>query len=63
MKNGLIIDGWGNKYYYLNDQLHRENGPAFEDIVGNKLWYYHGQYIKCKSQKKFERRLRFRAFL
>ena len=28
MKNGLIVDEKGNLYWYLNDELHREDGPA-----------------------------------
>jgi hypothetical protein len=28
MKNGLIIDEYGDKYHYLNDKRHREDGPA-----------------------------------
>jgi hypothetical protein len=43
MKNGLIIDQDGNKFYYLNDQLHRTNGPAIEYIGGSKAWYLNGK--------------------
>jgi hypothetical protein len=41
MKNGLEIDEWGNKRYYLNDQSHREDGPACEYVNGLKRWYQH----------------------
>ena len=43
MKNGLIIDKDGNKRWYLNDLLHREDGPAFECTNGNKYWYLDGK--------------------
>ncbi len=32
----------GNKYWYLNDKLHREDGPAIEYANGNKSWYING---------------------
>jgi hypothetical protein len=35
MKNGLIIDEDGDKIWYLNDLLHREDGPAVEHANGN----------------------------
>jgi hypothetical protein len=33
----------GNKFWYLNDELHREDGPAFECSNGNKVWYLNGK--------------------
>jgi hypothetical protein len=42
MKNGLFINEFGTKEYYLNDQLHRIDGPAIEWIDGRKEWYYLG---------------------
>ena len=29
----------GNKRWYLNDKLHREDGPAIELANGDKFWY------------------------
>jgi hypothetical protein len=29
----------GAKYWYLNDELHREDGPAVEWANGTKAWY------------------------
>jgi hypothetical protein len=43
MKNGLHIDLWGNKKYYLNDKFHREEGPAWINSIGHKEWYIHGK--------------------
>ena len=46
MKNGLIMDEHGNKFWYLNDQLHRENGPAVEDADGSKAYWINGEMIE-----------------
>lgn len=43
----LVIED-GNKRWYLNDKLHREDGPATEkyysDNYGDKDWYIHGKF-------------------
>ena len=33
----------GYKNWYLNGKLHREDGPAFEDVDGRKAWYLNGE--------------------
>ena len=33
----------GTKYWYLNDKLHREDGPAVELKNGTNLWYLNGK--------------------
>ena len=33
----------GAKSWYLNDQLHREDGPAVEYADGSKFWYLNDQ--------------------
>ena len=35
----LKIDEDGNKYWYLNGLLHREDGPAIEYTDGTKRWF------------------------
>jgi len=32
----------GDKFWYLNDKVHREDGPAAEYIDGRKGWYLNG---------------------
>lgn len=32
----------GNKEWYLNGKLHREDGPAIEFADGDKYWYLNG---------------------
>ena len=39
MKNGLIIDADGTKYWYLEGKLHRVDGPAIEYANGSKQWF------------------------
>jgi hypothetical protein len=34
----------GDKYWYLNGEPHREDGPACEWADGTKLWYLNGKY-------------------
>ena len=34
----------GDKYWYLNGRLHREDGPAYECADGDKYWYLNGKY-------------------
>lgn len=33
----------GDKSWYLNGKLHREDGPAVECISGTKYWYLNGK--------------------
>jgi hypothetical protein len=37
------VDFEGNKSWYLDDELHREDGPAIEDANGYKAWYLIGK--------------------
>jgi hypothetical protein len=39
----------GDKYYYLNNNLHREDGPAIEWGSGYKAWYINGKRQDFKS--------------
>jgi len=43
MRNGLIIDEDGDKHWYKNNLLHREDGPAVERANGLKFWYLKGK--------------------
>jgi hypothetical protein len=38
MRDGLHINADGDKRWYLNDHLHRTDGPAVELANGNKRW-------------------------
>ena len=44
MKTYIVkVDDDGSKYWYLNDQRHREDGPAEEYPNGTKKWFLHGK--------------------
>ncbi len=40
MRNGLIVGYGGDKFWYKDDQLHREDGPAIEFALGRSKWWY-----------------------
>ena len=42
MKQGLQINEQGNRYWYKDDKLHREDGPAVECVDGLKVWFING---------------------
>jgi hypothetical protein len=33
----------GDKFWFLNDKRHREDGPAVEFAGGDKVWYLNGE--------------------
>ena len=37
------VNGFGDKWWYLNGKLHRTDGPAIEYISGTKSWYLNGK--------------------
>jgi|SRR5579859_2875925 len=37
------IDEYGDKFWLLNGQYHREDGPAVEYVNGYKAWYLYDQ--------------------
>lgn len=51
--NVSVRDG-GNRFWYHDNKLHRELGPAIELVDGGKVWYREGIKLDCKSQKEFE---------
>jgi len=44
VKNGLHTDKSGTKYWYLDNKLHREDGPAVEWNDGELWWYLNGGF-------------------
>ncbi len=38
-----LVDEFGTKFWYLNEKLHREDGPAVEYASGAKYWFINGQ--------------------
>jgi hypothetical protein len=43
IKNGLYIDEYGHRFYYLNYEYHRDDGPAIEHVSGSKEWFQYGR--------------------
>jgi hypothetical protein len=41
--SGICEYSNGDKAWYLNGQLHRDDGPAFESIYGDKHWHLNGK--------------------
>ena len=52
----------GDKFWYLNDNLHREDGPACEWSNGFKEWYYQDKQIHCKDNQEFLRIVKLKIF-
>ena len=52
----------GERFWYRNDILHREAGPAIEGDCYTLYWYYDGVQIDCASQEEFEQLIRLKAF-
>jgi len=42
----------GNKSWYLNGKLHREDGPAIEYADGNKFWFLNGERVTEEEHKR-----------
>ena len=40
---GLVIDRDGDKHWYLNGKIHREDGPAIEWVDGSNFWFLKGK--------------------
>lgn len=47
-----ILHKNGNKFWYKNGKIHRENGYAIEYVSGQKHYVYDGHH--CPNQKYFE---------
>jgi len=43
MKNGLVVDSDGNKFWYVNDKFHRIDGPAIISSDGTQTWCINGK--------------------
>jgi hypothetical protein len=45
----------------VNGDYHREDGPAIElQNYKYNAWYYHGEFIKCKSTEEFLKLLKYK---
>jgi hypothetical protein len=44
MQPEMTTDDEGNKFWWLNNRIHREDGPAIEFADGSKEWYLNGEH-------------------
>jgi hypothetical protein len=51
----------GDKFWYLNGKLHREDGPAEEWAIGSKTWWLKGN-IHRENGPAIERRNGYKAW-
>jgi hypothetical protein len=50
LNNGIYY--FGDKYWYINGKIHRENdNPAIIRSDGIKKWFINGEFIKCNLNK------------
>ena len=42
----------GNKIWWLNGKLHREDGPAIEYANGDTFWYLNGKRLSEEEHKR-----------
>jgi hypothetical protein len=45
----IRVNSYGTKFYYLNEKLHREDGPAVEYINGDRSWFLNGKLHRESS--------------
>ena len=62
MKNGRY-EAHGISYWYLNNELHREDGPAVEQPGGTKSWFLNcvelneEQFNQCLDKNSLNEKL------
>ncbi len=44
-KTDCIVAEDGTRFWYLNDEFHREDGPAIEYPDGSRRWYLNGRFL------------------
>ena len=48
-----VFDDCGDKYWFLNNKLHRKDGPAVECANGYTRWYLNGkEYTEAEFNAK-----------
>ena len=48
----VTVDDYGTKSWFLNGELHREDGPAIEYADGSKSWYLNDILLTEEQWKK-----------
>jgi len=58
-ENGLHIDEHDVRTWYLNGELHREDGPAVEFPDGETFWWVNGYPYTEEEFKQYQRTKQF----
>ena len=60
IESKVKVNSNGDKRWFLNDKLHREDGPAVEHADGDKLWFLNGKIhredgpaVECTDGTKY----------
>jgi hypothetical protein len=48
----IDVDVFGNREWWRNGQLHREDGPAIEYASGNRYWYLNDRLMTEEEHRK-----------
>lgn len=59
----LVISPDGDKFYFIDGHMHREDGPAVEYANGINHWWYQSKRVKVNSQDEFEQWLKYKTFI
>jgi len=51
IKYDVEVSADGDKYWYLNGKIHREDGPAVEYADGTKCWYLNDEQLTEEEHK------------
>ena len=60
---GCVIDGDGDKAWFLNGKIHREDGPALEWADGSKEWWLNGKMLTEQEWKIVMRKIKIGKLL
>jgi hypothetical protein len=60
IESKVKVNSNGDKRWFLNGKLHREDGPAVEHADGDKLWFLNGKIhredgpaVECTDGTKY----------
>ena len=55
IESKVKVNSNGDKRWFLNGKLHREDGPAVEHADGDKLWFLNDKYL---TEKQFNKKMK-----
>ena len=47
----------GDRFWYVNGKLHRENGPAIEGVNGYRAWWVNGKELTEQEFNNYTNRV------